>query len=157
MNLKVTGVRERMNALDGFARGYQTAVRKELINYGQKMTREARGNHEFTPRSGSLDRSIDADVPMDRMSMDFGIVGGLSDVTHKGRTVSYGVFQHEGTYSGYRKSKAAKSYQPSTPKTGFGILADHFIVRAWDNNIKEMVTELRRTVVNLAKRATGEK
>lgn len=157
MNLKVTGVREKIDALDNFARGYQTAVRKELINYGQKMTREARGDHEFTPRSGSLDRSIDADVPMDRMSMDFGIIGGLSEVTHERENVSYGVFLHEGTYSGYRKSKAAKRYQPSTPKTGYGILADHFIVRAWDNNIKEMVAKLRRTVVNLAKRAAGEK
>ena len=88
--------------------------------------------------------------------MVFGIIGGVADVKYAGRTVSYGVFQHEGTYSGYRKSKAAKKYKASSPVTGYGIKADHFITRAWDKHIKNMVDDVRKFVVQQARKATGQ-
>lgn len=156
MQIRISGLQQRREALDNFARGYKNAVRKELIDHSQKMVRDARNDHNFTTRGGGLERSIDAETPPNEMSMKFGIIGGQSDVNWKGKTLSYGVFQHEGTYNGYRKSKAANSYANTTPKTGHGIEADHFIVRAWDKNIKSMIDSIRRIVIEKAKFAMGE-
>jgi hypothetical protein len=117
------------------------------------MTEYARANHEFTPRSGNADRSIDSKVDEKRIGMVFGITNKVADAKWKG--VQYTTFLHEGTGKGYRRSKAGGKYSPKIPKTGYGILADHFIVRAWDKYYNKMIDSIRKTLKESAQKAVS--
>lgn len=149
--MKMNGIKEKQMALDRFAKEYQSVVRKELIDFGSQMTVQARSDHPtWTTRSGASERSIAAEVPKDKMQLIFGIIG---DATKTKKGISYTTFLHEGTYLGYKQSKAAEKYVPKQPKSGYGIKADHFIVRAWDNFINKLTDNVKNVVIKMAKEA----
>jgi hypothetical protein len=151
--VKVTGLKEKQAALKQFQKAWFIPIRRTLKTYGSKMTEYARANHEFTPRSGNADRSIDSKVDEKRIGMVFGITNKLADAKWKG--VQYTTFLHEGTGKGYRRSKAGGKYSPKIPKTGYGIIADHFIVRAWDKYYPKMIESIRKALKESAQKAVN--
>jgi len=152
MSIKVSGLSERINAIDSAARRLFSEMRKELIDTGAKMVTDARGDHRFTSRSGALERSIDAEIPPDELKMTFGFIDDATrSLWKKAPHVTYGTFQHEGTGQNYSQSRAAGSYE-SNPNIK-GIKADHFLVRAWDKNIDGMKERLKNRCLEVLKGA----
>lgn len=150
MKIKTTGIAEKIQTMDKFDLQFRKDIRTYLIAAGSKMTRDARSDHEFITRSGAAERSIAAEVPADKISLRFGIIGGATMTPSKGG-VSYTTFLHEGTYKGYRKSEASEEYVPTTPKKGYGILADHFIVRAWNKHIDGLIKDVTSIAKSMVK------
>ena len=151
--IKVTGLKEKQVALKKFQSTWFIPIRRTLKIYGSKMTEYARANHEFTPRTGNADRSIDSQVDEKRIGMVFGITNKVAKCTGKWSHMQYTPFLHEGTGNGYRRSKAGGHYSPTIPKTGYGILADHFIVRAWDKYYDKMIESIRKALKESAQKA----
>lgn len=123
-------------------------LRKTLIVYGNKMVRSARTGHRYNRKSGNLDRSIEHVVSRDKIKLKFWI---NPKTLSKGK-YNYGLIQHEGSGKGYKQSKAAKRKPSKAPKTGFGILFDHFMVRAWDKYYKSLVNSLKGDLMQAAKK-----
>ena len=149
-------------ALNKYPNVFNKTARSTLIVYGNKMANSARSDHRYnniSPKkgkkkyrpSGNLDRSIESVVGKKLIFLKFWINPKL--VT-SGK-YNYGLIQHEGSYTGYKKSKATKKrYGGKTPKTkgAIGILADHFMVRAWNKHYKNMKAELRKDLMQAAKK-----
>jgi len=139
--IRVSGLKDKQKALQILTNpnaGWVAQVKKIMGIYGEKMALMAKKDHEYTSQSGNLERSTDFDLK--DMKLTLGLDDGLT-ITKGGK--SYGTFLHEGTYKGYRRSKAANAYTPTQPKKGYGILADHFIVRAWDKYIGVMKNRIQ--------------
>jgi hypothetical protein len=152
--IKVTGLKEKQAALKQFQKQWFIPIRRTLKIYGSKMTEYARGNHEYTPRSAQgADASINFKVDEKRIGMVFGITNKTAKCTGKWSHMQYTTFLHEGTGKGYRRSKAGGKYSPKIPKTGYGILADHFIVRAWDKYYDKMIESIRKALKESAQKA----
>jgi hypothetical protein len=154
VDINVKGLQERINALAGVTAKMTTDARRELGATGAQMETDAKSDHRFISRSGNLERSIKHELADEGMNMKLGLV---SDVTQsnwrKAPHVAYGTFQHEGTYTGYVRSKAANAYQPTPGRSGSGIKADHFIVRAWDRHIAGLLERVKGAVYKALKEA----
>lgn len=148
MGIKIEGLKQAQRAIKKYPKEFKKALRGQLIFYGNKMKNHALSNHRYTRKSGSLDRSIEAIVPKQKVALKFWINPKL--VT-SGK-FNYGLIQHEGSYKGYRKSKAAKGYSRSKPKTGYGVRYDHFIIRAWDKYINKLQMALKKQITKTAKK-----
>jgi len=152
MGIEVSGLSERIAAIDRVAQTLFREMRKELIDSGAKMVTDARRDHNFTSRSGALERSIDAEVPADELKMAFGFIDDATrSLWKKAPHVTYGTFQHEGTGRNYAQSRAAGRYD-SNPNIE-GIKADHFLVRAWDRHIDGMKERLKSKCLEILKGA----
>ena len=145
MTIYVSGLKELMRAYDGV----EDVIRKEaqavLNNNLSDMVKHARRDHRFTTRTGMGEKSIQKSVSKGRKGRSFGkgkisINPRFSAVRWRGKKVSYMVFQHEGTYSGYKKSPIAPSL-PSSSGRG-GIRHDHFLWRAVKRYRKRLSREL---------------
>ena len=148
MDIKVTGLDEIRASLAKYPEVYKDTLRSTLMNFGNKMVRRARGDHEFNRDSGRADAAIRHNVPKKDVVLNFFI----DDKLTKSGKYNYPVILHEGSYRGYRKSKSAKAMPHKTPKKGYGILADHFMDRSWDFYYKKMVSKLILDFDNAAKK-----
>lgn len=119
----------------------------ELNDSGNTITREARQNHNFNTRSGALERSIQHELDRSGMTLTVFLEDRLT-TTSSGK--SYGVFQHEGTYDGYRKSPMAPSFSHRSGSPG--IKADPFL---WGPFAKE-VPKLQRRLEKVPEKAERE-
>ncbi len=114
-----------------------------LQESGNKMVVSARGNHRFTSRSGQLERAITADVDKRNWRLMFYID---PDRVTSGK-YNYGFVQHDGSGTGYKKSRMSPRVEPKL-KSG-GIRHDHFMVRAYKGEIEN----LERDITNVLKGA----
>lgn len=150
--IKISGLMKKIKSSDEFKKSFFTNVRKSLLNSTTNMTRSARKDHEFNSKTGNAERSIGAVVDNKKIYFSFGIIKNFA-LTKWNGGVSYATFLHEGTGRGYRKSVAAKKYSPTKFKTGYGILADHFIVRAFDKYFTKLNDDLRSIFKSECERA----
>lgn len=148
MKISVTGLKEMQRALNKYPNVFNKTARSTLVVHGNKMANSARRDHRFNRKSGNLDRSIEAVTDKKDIAMKLWI----NPKTLKSGKYNYGLIQHEGSYKGYKKSRAASRYPNKSPKTGFGIRFDHFIVRAWDKHYKIMRNELKKDLMQAAKK-----
>lgn len=148
MSIKLEGLKGMKRALSKYPNEFKKELRKTLIVYGNKMVRHARGSHRFKSKSGNLDRSIKSEVSKDKIYMKFFID---PQILTSGK-YNYGLIQHEGSYEGYKQSKSARKFPNKRPKTGFGILYDHFMDRAWDKYLKTMDNALHNDILDTAKK-----
>lgn len=140
METSITGLEETIKALSKAESYLAKKVPYTEQTSLNKMIVKARGNHKFTSRSGNLERSIDGEVVAKEWSFSFFIDPDI--VTNKG--YNYGLIQHDGSMSNYRKSKFSPTVTPKN-KNG-GVTADHFMVRAWDSEIDSLVTDLTKII-----------
>jgi len=147
--VKLSGMKGMKSALKKYPQELSKTARRTLHVYGNKMAKSARKDHRYNRQSGNLDRSIEAVVDKKKVEMKLWINPTLL----KSGKYNYGLIQHEGSYKGYKKSKAVKKrYGSSTLKTGFGVLHDHFIVRGWAKHIKQMNRALKKDMVEAAQK-----
>ena len=128
---------------------WQKSVRVAMKTSAADMVEYARTHHSYKDSmSGNATKSIDFEFDNSSLSFAFGLVKKITDAKWKKKSgVQYTTFLHEGTYNGYKKSKASKgSYSHTTPKTGHGIEADHYIVRAWDKYYPSMKSNIKNAL-----------
>lgn len=148
LSIKIEGLKGMKRALSKYPNEFKKELRKTLVIYGNKMARHAKRDHRFKSKSGNLERSIKSEVSKDKVFMKFFI----DPQTLTNGKYNYGLIQHEGSYKGYKKSKSAKKYPNKRPNTGFGILYDHFMDRAWDKYIKPMNKALQNDITDTARK-----
>lgn len=123
------GLDKLIDDMEGYTTDLNKRISERVNQAGNDVVDEARSNHKFKTFSGQLEASI---------TFEQGRQGNLhtADIylndsfTDAGNGRSYGTFQHEGTYLGYKQSPIAPSYSFTTPKTGYGIEADPFLWNA---------------------------
>lgn len=151
--MKVTekGIDEMQRSLSKYTKALYETGRKTLYVYGNKMASSAQKDHRYNRKSGNLDKSIESIVSLKGLHLKFWI-NPVQLIVGKKKKYNYGVIQHEGSGKGYKKSKFAKRYPRKSPKTGYGVRHDHFMVRAWNKHFKKMVRELRKDMKKAAKK-----
>ncbi len=142
MSVEIVGLDSAVREIDGLQKKLKTSVGRTLIKYSSDMALSAKRNHRFRSISNNLEGSIKTDV--DGMEFSFYLDDRTTTV---GNNRSYGVFQHEGTYNGYRKSKSAPRFRSSVGSPG--IKADHFMDRAWDKYYKKMEKAIIKNIEDL--------
>lgn len=153
MPIKLEGIKGMQKAISKYPNELEREFRKTLTVFGNKMVKHARRDHRFKRKSGNLDRAISIEVPRKRVALKFFINDSL--LRPKGRSKkgnSYGVFMHEGTYQGYRKSKSARGFASSSSKSGTGWKYDHFMDRAWEKYLKSMKMALQIDMMDVARK-----
>ena len=143
MKSKTTGQSSSLQALNSAIGYLNRKVPFVLQESGNKMVSNAKGDHRFTVRSGQAERSIQADVVAKDWQLIFWI--NPDHVTNGNYNYAWGL--HDGTGQGYKKSKMSPSVKPKL-KSG-GIKHDHFMVRAYEGEIKN----LQRDIANVIKGA----
>jgi len=141
IKIRVTGLKEALRQIDNSMSYLNRKVPFILQESGNKMVVQARSDHRFNTKSGQLERAITADVNPVGWELMFYI--DPDRVTNKG--YNYGWVQHDGSGTGYKKSYMSRKIKPKL-KSG-GIEADHFMVRAFESEIKN----LERDITNVLK------
>ncbi len=140
---KTTGAKEAHAFIDNAIRDLNKRVPYSLQESGNKMVAKARSDHRFKSNHGQAERSIQSDVDSKEWMLTFYI--NPDRVTNNGYNYAWGL--HDGTGKGYKKSKMSPKVEPKL-KSG-GIKHDHFMVRAYEGEIKN----LKRDIVNQIERA----
>ena len=130
MGIKITGIKRVKRSLTKYPKEVRKSVARVFVNVGRKMVSHAVNNHKYMSRTGNLDRSIEfKNMRKGYIKYVFWINPFVTAVRWKGKQLSYGIFQHEGTGRNYRPSGLTKRY--SSNKRIKGIKADHFIKNAF--------------------------
>ena len=106
---------------------------------GNTIVRNARQKHDFNTHSGALERSIQHELDRQEMTLTVFLDDRMTTAENGN---SYAVFQHEGTYQGYKQSPMAPSYSHSTGAGG--IQADHFLWTPYKTEIPKLVKRLEK-------------
>ncbi len=122
-------------------------LRAELNDFGAEVTTEARQNHDFKTRSGMGERSIQFELDRSKPIVSIFLEDRLT-MTERG--VGYMVYQHEGTYKGYKQSPMSPRYTPTLTATG--IQADHFL---W-TPLKKGLPDLNKRLEKVPQKAWQE-
>ncbi|MCK5023244.1 MAG: hypothetical protein KAS04_03665 [Candidatus Aenigmarchaeota archaeon] len=152
MSVKVQGLKRVKRAYKKYPKEFEKDARKTLIIYGNKLENSARKDHRFNRKSGKLDSSIKAVIEKAGLVLKFWLDPRMLIVRSKKCSYNYGLIQHDGSYNKYKPSKASPKHRSKTAKNGGGIKHDHFMIRAWDKNIKKMVKELKKGMIKTTKR-----
>jgi len=143
MSFKANGLDGLRSALSEYPDEIRDEVRKTFYNFGNRMVRHAQIDHEFVSDSNEAEKSITIKVPKEKL----GLIFFIDESRTKVGEYAYPVILHEGSFNGYRKSKSAPSLPHKSPKKGFGILADHFMDRAWDKYIEPMMEDTEEAII----------
>jgi len=119
----------------------------QLQESGNAMVMYAKHNHRFNHPpskgyrpSGNAERSITADVDAKNWVLKFYLDPSWTTLENGQSYVDY---LHEGTGDGYKKSSMADKYSPSSKG---GIKADHFMVRAYEHEKKNLEKAVTTTL-----------
>ena len=143
MKSKTTGQSSSLRALNKAIGYLNKKIPFALQEGGNKMVAKAKSNHDFTTRSGQAERSIQADV----VSKDWQLIFWINPDRVTSGNYNYAWGLHDGTGTGYLKSMMSPIVKPKL-KSG-GIKHDHFMVRAYEGEIKN----LQRDIANVIKGA----
>ncbi len=143
MGVKVIGQNKILNKLNNISSVIEKNSAKVLQDYGNKMVKYARSNHEFQTRTGNLERAITAIVDIQTLRMSFFI--DADRVTNNG--YNYGVVQHDGFGNGYKKSQFTAP-NLNNKFSGEGLQHDHFMVKAAEKYKDALQKSLRDVVFN---------
>lgn len=142
MSVKVVGLKALMKAYKKAPEVTEQEIKAVLNENALKMVKEARANHNYRSKSGNLNKSIKKRYSKKKGSQQVKVfIDPTLVTTEKG--YNYGWIQHDGSGSGYRKSKITPAVSPHKFKNGGGIKADHFLDRAIDKFDKDMRRDLR--------------
>ena len=146
-----TGLDSLIQDLDGFARDLNKEVAFDMNENMTNVQIHARGNHRFTSREGKLEQSVQVEYDGKTKNVHKAKIFLNDEYTTTDSGKSYGVFIHEGTYQGYKKSKIAASYPHSTSTSGKGWKSDPFLWKAIDKKWK-LTKSLKKTAAKLKKK-----
>lgn len=150
MSVKKRGLKKYQKKLLSIPKKIEKGVRVQLKIEGPKLERLALSDHRYNRQSGQLDRAISSKVDKFGMLLSFFIDNRfitIKEGKHKGK--SYGIFQHEGTGRGYRKSKGAKQYNANASKGG--IRHDHFMDRAFKKGVPGIKKNIKKVIKKVIK------
>lgn len=152
MGIKITGIKKIRRAINKYPTRFKKEIGSVVTNYGARMQGFARRNHDYISRSGNLDRAITFKrLDRSKLIWAFFIDYTITAVSWKGKKVSYGIFQHEGTGRNYSYSGLTEKRYSGNSKHK-GIKHDHFILRAWNKYSKNMVNKIRKVIVDVTKK-----
>ena len=140
MSVVVKGADAFLKKLNNAPKKIRQKSAKALQDSGNKMVSYARSHHNFKTRTGNLERSITAKVDTPNLSLLFYINSAY--VTTGG--YNYGLIQHDGSRSGYKRSTLSPSF--SSKGGSGGVQYDHFMVVASDKYSPLLTKELRSIV-----------
>jgi hypothetical protein len=112
-----------------------------LGQYGAKMVKYARSNHEFTTQAGQLERAIQSKVNRKQWILTFKI----DEVRVYSNGYNYGWIQNDGSAAGYRRGAISPAITPRGK--GRGVQADDFMGRAWNENEDDLTKDLKRELI----------
>lgn len=147
----VRGLKRLQRKLKKIAPKMNEEIKDILIQGGSDIVKYARANHRFKSRSGALKRAITQRYKKTRLKHTEKIFIDRRMLSSKDG-FNYGWAQHDGTYKGYRRSPISPSATPKSLKSGYGIVADHFLYNAVKKYDKRIKKELR-AVTKKIKRA----
>jgi len=140
MSVKAIGIRAFNKKLMKVPKALQQHVKKTLGDAGNKITREARANHDYTRRSGNLDRAIQSKVVKDEFGTGVGLQVWINPQFVTSGSYNYGVIQHDGKGGGYSRSPISPSFRV-TGNSG-SQKRDWFLYNAYSKNLPALKKDM---------------
>ncbi len=97
MGVRVNGLKRMKKALEKIGPKTNKAIDEIIAEMRVAVIKEARTKHRYRSRSGNLARATKSTYSKKKRRARFYIDKRLTGVAWRGRVMSYGVFQHDGT------------------------------------------------------------